>query len=83
VDGGVRRGTDIFKAMALGASHVFVGRVPVWGLAYDGQEGVELALRILMLEFRLAMGLAGCRTVGEISGRHVAFLDWRGRLARL
>lgn len=83
VDGGIRRGSDIFKAIALGASHVFIGRVPIWGLAYNGQEGVELALRILESEFRLTMGLAGCRTVGEISRRHVTFLDHRGRLARL
>ncbi|KND86499.1 Hydroxyacid oxidase 1 [Tolypocladium ophioglossoides CBS 100239] len=59
VDGGIRRGTDIFKAIALGASHCFVGRIPIWGLAYKGQDGVELALKILMYEFKIAMSLAG------------------------
>lgn len=59
VDGGIRRGTDIFKALALGASHCFVGRVPIWGLAYKGQEGVELALKILAFELKVAMALAG------------------------
>ncbi|TDZ26818.1 Oxidase FUB9 [Colletotrichum orbiculare MAFF 240422] len=59
VDGGIRRGTDIFKALALGASHCFVGRIPIWGLAYNGQEGVELALKILMYELKVTMALAG------------------------
>ncbi|KAJ0330760.1 hypothetical protein COL5a_003064 [Colletotrichum fioriniae] len=59
VDGGIRRGTDIFKALALGASHCFVGRIPIWGLAYNGQEGVELALKILQYELKVAMALAG------------------------
>jgi (S)-2-hydroxy-acid oxidase len=77
MDGGIRRGSDIFKAIALGASHVFVGRIPIWGLAvslvprcteitllmlqqqYNGQEGIELALKILQHEFKLTMGLAG------------------------
>ncbi|KAF4545973.1 FMN-dependent dehydrogenase family protein [Lasiodiplodia theobromae] len=59
IDGGIRRGTDIFKALALGATHCFAGRVPIWGLAHDGQEGVELALNILMAEFKMTMGLAG------------------------
>jgi (S)-2-hydroxy-acid oxidase len=39
MDGGIRRGTDIFKALALGASHVFVGRIPIWGLAVSGVLG--------------------------------------------
>lgn len=60
MDGGIRRGTDIFKALALGATHCFVGRIPIWGLAYNGQEGVELALKILMFEFKIAMALSGC-----------------------
>ncbi|KAJ0370216.1 hypothetical protein COL154_001347 [Colletotrichum chrysophilum] len=59
VDGGIRRGTDIFKALALGASHCFVGRIPIWGLAYNGQEGCELALKILQYELKIAMALAG------------------------
>ncbi|GME45444.1 FMN-dependent dehydrogenase family protein [Neofusicoccum parvum] len=63
IDSGIRRGTDIFKALALGATHCFVGRVPIWGLAHDGEDGVELALRILMAEFRIAMALAGSHIV--------------------
>lgn len=79
VDGGIRRGSDIFKALALGASFCFIGRIPFWGLAvcvwsfsvcllfylrltkiqYNGQEGVELAIRILRQELRITMALAG------------------------
>ncbi|WYZ41430.1 hypothetical protein EsH8_V_000325 [Colletotrichum jinshuiense] len=83
VDGGIRRGTDIFKALALGASHCFVGRIPIWGLAYNGQEGVELAVKILQFELKIAMALAGCRTVAEISRGHVAYLNGSGVLAKL
>ncbi|KAI0019438.1 FMN-dependent dehydrogenase [Xylariomycetidae sp. FL0641] len=83
VDGGIRRGTDIFKALALGASHCFVGRIPIWGLAYNGQEGVELALKILMYEFKIAMALAGCRTIKDINRGHVSYLDNTGYLAKL
>ncbi|KAG5801746.1 hypothetical protein H9Q74_013678 [Fusarium xylarioides] len=59
VDGGIRRGTDIFKALALGADFCFAGRPAIWGLAYDGQNGVELALKLLYDEFKTAMALAG------------------------
>ncbi|KAJ2997437.1 hypothetical protein NUW58_g659 [Xylaria curta] len=59
VDGGIRRGTDIFKALAMGASFCFIGRIPIWGLAWNGQEGVELALRILRDELKITMALAG------------------------
>ncbi|CAD0083641.1 unnamed protein product, partial [Aureobasidium vineae] len=55
VDGGIRQGSDIFKALALGAQHCFVGRIPIWGLA----EGVELGIKILMQEFAITMRLAG------------------------
>jgi 4-hydroxymandelate oxidase len=68
VDGGVRRGTDAFKALALGASAVGIGRPYAWGLAAFGQDGVERVLDILNLELRLAMVGCGARTVGEISG---------------
>ncbi|BCS30189.1 alpha-hydroxy acid oxidase [Aspergillus puulaauensis] len=59
IDGGIRRGSDIFKALAMGASHCFVGRVAIWGLAYNGREGVELGLKILLQELRITMALAG------------------------
>lgn len=67
VDGGIRHGTDVFKALALGADFVWVGRPALWGLAYNGQAGVELMLRILGDEFRLCMGLAGVINVEDIS----------------
>ncbi|GME25460.1 FMN-dependent dehydrogenase family protein [Neofusicoccum parvum] len=83
LDGGVRRGSDVFKAVALGAQCVFVGRVPIWGLAVDGQEGVELAVKILMAEFRIAMALAGCKSVKEINRSHLSLLGLDGVLAKL
>ena len=58
-DGGVRRGTDVLKALALGAQMVFVGRPMLWALAYDGQRGAQQALTLLRDELRLAMGLCG------------------------
>ncbi|KAI1391586.1 FMN-dependent dehydrogenase [Hypoxylon trugodes] len=83
VDGGIRRGTDIFKALAMGASFCFVGRIPIWGLAYGGQEGVELAIQILRDEFKIAMALAGCRTIKDITRAHITYLNSEGILARL
>jgi isopentenyl diphosphate isomerase/L-lactate dehydrogenase-like FMN-dependent dehydrogenase len=67
VDGGFRRGTDIFKALALGASAVLVARPVCWGLAVAGQDGVADVLRILRLELENTMALAGTRTVAEIT----------------
>jgi 4-hydroxymandelate oxidase len=72
VDGGVRRGTDVLKAIALGAAAVLVGRPVVWGLAADGEAGVASVLEILRAEFENAMALAGCRTVAEIGRELVA-----------
>ena len=66
VDGGVRRGTDVMKALALGATAVLVGRPVVWGLAAEGEDGVAGVLGILHREVENAMALAGCRTVEEI-----------------
>jgi 4-hydroxymandelate oxidase len=67
LDGGVRRGTDVYKALALGASAVGIGRPYVWGLASFGQAGVERVLEILNLELRLAMVGCGAPTVRDIS----------------
>lgn len=67
VDGGVRRGTDVVKALALGAQAVLVGRPILWGLALDGETGVRRALELLRDEFDLAMGLAGCASIDEIT----------------
>ncbi|KAI8868006.1 hydroxyacid oxidase 1-like protein [Ramicandelaber brevisporus] len=83
VDGGVRRGTDVLKALALGARAVFVGRPVLWGLAVDGQRGVETVLGILQEELVLAMRLSGCRSVGEINRslvRHQSEFPYRPRL---
>ena len=59
LDGGVRQGTDVLKALAMGARAVFVGRPVLWGLAYAGREGVEQVLHMLTEELTLAMQLAG------------------------
>jgi 4-hydroxymandelate oxidase len=67
VDGGIRRGVDIVKAIALGARAVQIGRPIVWGLVVDGEEGVADVLTLLRDEFDLAMALCGCRSVGEIT----------------
>jgi len=66
VDGGFRRGTDIFKALALGATAVGIGRPYIWGLASFGQEGVEKVLDILRGELLTSMRQAGTRSIAEI-----------------
>ena len=65
-DGGVRGGADVFKALALGATAVCVGRPYVYGLALGGEEGVRAVIRNLTADFDLTMGLAGRRSVSEI-----------------
>jgi 4-hydroxymandelate oxidase len=72
VDGGVRRGTDVLKALALGARAVLVGRPYLWGLAVDGEAGVRRVLEILRDELTLAMALAGQPSVGGIDRSLVA-----------
>lgn len=71
VDGGVRRGTDVFKALALGAKAVGIGRPLLWGLGAFGQAGVERVLEILQGELRMVMGSCGARSVGEIDSGFV------------
>jgi (S)-2-hydroxy-acid oxidase len=82
-DSGVTRGTDIFKALALGADLCFIGRTALWGLAYGGQDGVELALEVLENELRLTMGLAGVRNLKEISRNHLGYVKPGGGIQRL
>jgi len=77
VDGGVRRGTDVFKALALGASAVCIGRPYVWGLASFGEQGVDRVLEILSTELRLAMAGCGTRAISEIKA--AALIDTRMR----
>ncbi|HVB22994.1 MAG TPA: alpha-hydroxy acid oxidase [Ktedonobacteraceae bacterium] len=67
VDGGIRRGTDILKALALGARAVFIGRPAIWGLAVNGAEGVHSVLDILRTELELAMALSGCTSLDKIT----------------
>jgi 4-hydroxymandelate oxidase len=66
MDGGIRRGTDVLKAIALGARAVLVGRSPLWGLALGGAEGVQAVLEHLRKEFELAMALSGRSSLGQI-----------------
>ena len=71
-DSGIRSGADVFKALALGADAVCIGRPYIYGLALDGQAGVEAVLRNMLAELDLTMGLSGCRTVGEIRDAELA-----------
>ena len=77
VDGGFRRGTDVFKALALGASAVGIGRPFLWGLGAFGQAGVDRVLEILQGELKLVMGNCGTQTVAEITPAYVATPDWK------
>lgn len=72
VDGGVRRGIDVLKGLALGADLVAIGRPALWGLAVDGADGVQRVIELLRDELSLAMALAGCRSLGEITPDLVA-----------
>jgi len=65
-DSGVRSGADVFKALALGATAVCLGRPYVYGLAVGGQRGVEAVIGNVLAEFDLTLGLSGCRSVPEI-----------------
>jgi lactate 2-monooxygenase len=67
LDSGVRGGADMFKAIALGAKAVCIGRPFVYGLALAGQQGVIEVVNNFKADFELTMGLAGCRSVSEIS----------------
>jgi len=66
LDSGVRSGADVFRALALGASAVGLGRPYVWGLAVAGEEGVREVIRNLRADFDLTLGLAGCRSLREV-----------------
>jgi 4-hydroxymandelate oxidase len=67
VDGGIRRGTDVLKALAYGARAVLVGRPILWGLAVGGEAGVQSVLELLRQEFDLSMALSGCPTLSAIT----------------
>ncbi|GFY97217.1 aldolase-type TIM barrel family protein [Actinidia rufa] len=71
-DGGIRRGTDVFKALALGAQAVMVGRPIIFGLAAKGEHGVRRVIEMLKDELELTMALSGCPTVKDITRSHVS-----------
>jgi isopentenyl diphosphate isomerase/L-lactate dehydrogenase-like FMN-dependent dehydrogenase len=71
VDGGVRRGTDVAVALALGADAVLVGRPALWGLAAAGEEGARRVLELLRDELELALALCGCASPAALSREHV------------
>ena len=71
VDGGIKRGTDVVKALALGATAVGLGRAPLYGNGAAGQAGVERTFEILKAETETAMRLLGCETIDQLSARHV------------
>jgi (S)-mandelate dehydrogenase len=71
IDGGFRRGTDIIKALALGAQAVMLGRATLYGLGADGETGVARALDILCTETDRVLGMLGCNRVSELGPRHV------------
>lgn len=77
VDSGFRRGTDIFKALALGADAVCIGRAYIWGLAAFGQPGVERVLEMLNAELRMVMGQMGTPTLADIGRQHIGMRQGR------
>jgi 4-hydroxymandelate oxidase len=77
IDGGIRRGTDAFKALALGAKAVGIGRPYLWGLGAFGQAGVDRVIEILQGELKLAMGNCGTQTVSDINRAYVATPKWK------
>lgn len=75
MDGGVRRGTDVVKALAMGARAVFVGRPVIWGLAYSGENGVKKVLNIFRTELERALALMGCASLSDIKPGMVIHQD--------
>lgn len=73
-DGGIRRGSDVFKALALGATAIFIGRPYIYGLASAGALGVAHVIRTLKEEFEITMALAGTATLQDISSSHICLL---------
>jgi isopentenyl diphosphate isomerase/L-lactate dehydrogenase-like FMN-dependent dehydrogenase len=78
VDGGIRRGTDVLKALALGARAVMVGRPVLWGLAVGGEDGVRSVLEILRAELDVALALAGVPRAADLDGASVEPARWAG-----
>jgi isopentenyl diphosphate isomerase/L-lactate dehydrogenase-like FMN-dependent dehydrogenase len=78
VDGGIRRGVDVLKALALGATACMIGRAFAWGLAAAGEQGVARALSILAAETDVALALLGVTSTAELGEQHL----WRGAAHR-
>jgi len=74
VDGGIRRGSDVVKALGLGARAVLVGRAPLWGLACDGEVGARRVLELLRAEIELALALCGCTSPEGVSPAHLSVI---------
>jgi isopentenyl diphosphate isomerase/L-lactate dehydrogenase-like FMN-dependent dehydrogenase len=72
LDGGIRRGADVVKALALGARAVLAGRAPLWGLVVGGEAGARRVLELLHDEIRLALQLSGCPTPADVTRAHVS-----------
>jgi isopentenyl diphosphate isomerase/L-lactate dehydrogenase-like FMN-dependent dehydrogenase len=77
VDGGIRRGSDVVKALALGARAVLVGRAPLWGLACDGEAGARRVLQLLRDEIELTLALCGCTSPEGVSPAHLSTIGSR------
>jgi isopentenyl diphosphate isomerase/L-lactate dehydrogenase-like FMN-dependent dehydrogenase len=75
LDSGIRRGTDVVKALALGADMVFVGRAPLYGVTVAGQAGAEHALALLKSEVDRVMALLGCRRIGDLGPEYLELPD--------
>jgi isopentenyl diphosphate isomerase/L-lactate dehydrogenase-like FMN-dependent dehydrogenase len=75
IDGGVQRGTDVLKAIAMGADAVAIGRLQAWGLAAAGLDGLRRVLKILEAEIAVAMGLIGVTSIGQLGPKYVCPAD--------
>jgi len=82
VDGGIRRGSDVFKALALGATAVLVGRPVLWGLTSHGAAGAAHVLRILRDELEATMALCGCRTLADINDSYLEYNEIHSHLKK-
>ena len=83
VDGGIRKGSDVFKALGLGADLVLMGRPVLWGLAFKGQEGVETVMNILERELSRTMALAGITRIRDITRSSLGISNGTFGIARL
>ncbi|KAL1858073.1 hypothetical protein VTK73DRAFT_7962 [Phialemonium thermophilum] len=79
-DGGIRRGSDIFKALCLGADMVWIGRPALWAIAYDGEHGLQNALKVLEDEFRACMALTGCTSIDQLGPECLMAAETRAKI---